>query len=200
MTLQGWVCHYFNLCVLQFPPSQRFLKLLCLWTWGRWKEKTLDGENKGQNRYVTRLYVGPHNKGTRNPRDLLEWKIFLPLLQLIHHLQEEMCLGKVEDSCKFTNNYNNMRIIHPHSSHTQLTYSHTFLTHIHSHTHRHTYIQAHTSKPGPISHTVCGFRQLPWGRKQEILRKDAKYGDVEEEMSVLLLVLLPLQTGSEKGA
>lgn len=151
VTFHGWVCHYFNLCVLQIPPSQTFPKLPCALgmrnMYQRWKEKNVDRKNKGQNRYVTRLHAGPHNKGTRNPHDLLEWKMFLPLLQLIHHSQEEMCLGKVEDSCKFTNNYNNTEGHTP----TQLTHTTHAVTHILFLTQPFSQIQCHTHT---ISHTL----------------------------------------------
>lgn len=74
--------------------------------------------------------------------------MFLPLLQLIHRLQEEMCLGKVEDSCKFTNNYNNTEGHTPTQlTHTTHTVTHIlFLTDTLSHTYNfsHTFTQTHS--------------------------------------------------------
>lgn len=60
--------------------------------------------------------------------------MFLPLLQLIHHLQEEMCFGKVEDSCKFISNYNNDEDHTPTVTHTTHTLFFTPFSHIHAHT------------------------------------------------------------------
>lgn len=62
--------------------------------------------------------------------------MFLPLLQLICHQQEGTVLGKVADSFKFTNYYNNYDDLSPHTTPhiSQRTHTHTSTPPTHPHT------------------------------------------------------------------